>query len=310
MTTSQLEEKRDAIISEWGPWTAHSIQLDEGLHTTTTPDATNSFCVKQIVQLVADLTNRPFSELRILDLGCHEGMYAIELAKQGATVVGIEGREANIVKAKFASEVLGLGNRITWITDDARNVSPEEHGKFDVVLCLGLLYHLPHPDVFAFLKKLNQVCSRALIIDTHVAMWGHNEVAFEGNNYRGLTFVEHTPIATDDEKSKALWASLDNDVSFWPTRSSLINALGDSGFSSVFETGLPDRPGLSRDRITLAALNGNQVQLESVSQRNIDAARLPEDKPVSIPPRNHWPLFDHAQRVLLSLRVWQQRRGR
>ena len=48
--------------------------------------------------MIQDITQCDFKNLRILDLACLEGHYAIEFALQGATVVGIEGRESNIQK--------------------------------------------------------------------------------------------------------------------------------------------------------------------------------------------------------------------
>ncbi|MBC1220039.1 bifunctional 2-polyprenyl-6-hydroxyphenol methylase/3-demethylubiquinol 3-O-methyltransferase UbiG, partial [Nostoc sp. UCD120] len=85
--------------------------------------------------------------MRILDLGCLEGLYSIGLALHGATVVGIEGREVNFQKAKFAKECLGLNN-LEFIQDDVLNLSPEKYGYFDIVLCCGILYHLNVPEVF------------------------------------------------------------------------------------------------------------------------------------------------------------------
>ena len=43
--------------------------------------------------MIQDITQCNFKELRILDLACLEGQYAIEFAMQGAEVVGIEGRD-------------------------------------------------------------------------------------------------------------------------------------------------------------------------------------------------------------------------
>lgn len=48
--------------------------------------------------MIQDITQCDFKNLRILDLACLEGHYAIEFAMQGATVVGIEGRESNVQK--------------------------------------------------------------------------------------------------------------------------------------------------------------------------------------------------------------------
>jgi 2-polyprenyl-3-methyl-5-hydroxy-6-metoxy-1,4-benzoquinol methylase len=71
--------------------------------------------------MIADFSKKSLEELRILDLGVLEGAFSIELARRGATVVGIEGREANIVKAQFAKEALSLNN-VDFILDDVRNV--------------------------------------------------------------------------------------------------------------------------------------------------------------------------------------------
>ena len=77
------------------------------------------------------------------------GHYAIEFAMQGATVVGIEGRESNVQKAIFAKDILNLEN-LTFYQDDVRNLSAEKYGQFDIVLCSGILYHLDSSDVFPF----------------------------------------------------------------------------------------------------------------------------------------------------------------
>ena len=90
---------------------------------------------------MSDLAKRPISELRILHLACLEGQYAVEFARQGAQVVAIEGREANIEKARFSKRALGLDN-LELIHGDVRDLSRERHGSFDIVLCLGILYHL------------------------------------------------------------------------------------------------------------------------------------------------------------------------
>ena len=51
---------------------------------------------------------KPLAETRVLDLACLEGHYAIEFGLSASRVVGIEVREANIAKARFAKEALGL----------------------------------------------------------------------------------------------------------------------------------------------------------------------------------------------------------
>src|SRR5689334_7467591 len=92
--------------------------------------------LSRFVQIISDLSAKPFEDLRIVDLGCLEGMQAIELAAHGATVLGIEGREQNLAKAHENKEQAGV-ERVDFALDDVRNLSVERYGHFDVVLCAG-----------------------------------------------------------------------------------------------------------------------------------------------------------------------------
>ena len=65
----------------------------------------------------------------------------------------MEGREANVAKAQFVKEALGL-NRLKFVHDDVRNLGREKYGIFDIVICSGILYHLDSPDVFHFVKRI------------------------------------------------------------------------------------------------------------------------------------------------------------
>ena len=54
----------------------------------------NEARVRRAVQTVLDLTAVRVKDLRVLDLGCGEGGFALELGKHGAEVVAIERRAA------------------------------------------------------------------------------------------------------------------------------------------------------------------------------------------------------------------------
>jgi 2-polyprenyl-3-methyl-5-hydroxy-6-metoxy-1,4-benzoquinol methylase len=129
----------DAVVMRWGVWTDHNIQIADNVFTIG--EAIVSEKVRRVLQVVADLAGKPLSEIRVLDLACLEGQYAVEFARHGARAVAIEGREANFEKANFAKRMLSLDN-LQLIRGDVRDLSREKHGVFDVVLCLGILYHL------------------------------------------------------------------------------------------------------------------------------------------------------------------------
>jgi predicted RNA methylase len=261
----QIELRLADIRRQFGEWTAHTIDLGRGLNTwdKKNPKFPAQVTVvgnhlRRIMQVIADVMNRPFASLRVLDLACLEGLYGIELARQGAEVVSIEVRQANLEKARFAKEVLGLAN-LTLVQDDVRNLSAEKYGSFDVVLCLGLLYHLDAPDVFQFLEKMSEVCRRMALIDTHVAVQVTRSCQHRGREYHGLSYAEHLPEATAEQKEKALWSSLDNVKSFWFTRPSLYNILSSIGFTSVYDCHTPHAK-QTMDRDTLVAVKGQRVE--------------------------------------------------
>lgn len=262
MNTDDIDAERRQIIDEHGPWTAHNLHLGGGCYTIGDRIVGDEAKLRRIVQVVADTAGRPLHELRVLDLACLEGMYAIEFARHGASAIGIEGRTTNLEKARFVKQVLGL-DALELVQDDVRNLDVATHGSFDVVLCLGILYHLDTPDVFSFLERIGDVCTGVAVFDTHVSLSGERSVEFGGRVYRGEDVPEHSAESTAAERAGSLWASLDNVTSFWLTRASLCNALTASGFTSVFGCHVPAEPDKVADRVTLVAIKGGRQQLLS-----------------------------------------------
>ncbi len=299
-----IRARRDEVAERYGDWTAHDIRLSDGL--STRPGGGDSQRLRRCLQIAADVTGRPLDELRVLDLGALEGQYAVEFALHGAETVAIEGREANIEKARVARDALGLDN-LELRQEDVRSLSREVHGEFDVVLCLGLLYHLDADDAFPFLSALAEVCRGVLILDTHVGIRGSSAHIHDGHEYRGVRFVEHDPRASDAQRLRSLWASLDNAESFWPTRASLLRGLARAGFSSVMTAELPVA-NASRDRVTLVALKGSPVTLRSTP--SVGEPALPTEQEPARFVRNQSRAFLVAKRVALRGLVLRERFSR
>jgi 2-polyprenyl-3-methyl-5-hydroxy-6-metoxy-1,4-benzoquinol methylase len=281
-----IELQRQAIVEQHGEWTAHNIYLKENRYTYG-PGVENFLIqmrnhgaqLRRVVQVVSDITNQPLSDLRVLDLASLEGLYGLEFARHGASVVAIEGRQPNIEKARFAKNVLGLKN-IEFVLDDVRNLSVEKYGRFDVVLCLGILYHLDAPDVFHFVEQLFEVCERAVVICTHVAKEASKSHWYNGKEYFGAPYSEPLLEDSRDKVVQAVWHSLDNVESFWFTRPSLLNLLTRVGFTSVYTCQTPafpttwKDPSAPRDAVTfpaedtLVAVKGKAEQLFSMPLLN------------------------------------------
>jgi hypothetical protein len=219
------------------------------------------------LQVASDLVGKPLSRCRVLDLACLEGHYGIEFALHGCAVVGIEGREASIAKCEFVKHELDL-DRIQFFQDDVRNLSSEKYGFFDIVICSGLLYHLPTRDAWHLIQSMYETCKGIVIIDTFISLSSQLTVEIDGSTYHGHIYQEHNEADTAEEKQKKLWASLDNNASFWFTEPSLMNMLARAGFSSSFDVLTPTMPGNLRDRKTYVAVKGSRVEVLSSDETN------------------------------------------
>src|SRR4051812_24906268 len=211
--------------------------------------------VARVAQVVADVSGPALANQRILDLGCWEGAFALELARRGAgEVVGIEGRKENLEKGVAIKAAERL-DQVELIHDDVRSLSRERHGEFDVVLCLGLLYHLDAPEAFEFTRELAAVCRGYALVETQLGLTGNEQIAYDGASYAGRWYAEDT---------KQFAAALDNRRSFWPTKPSLLNLLADVGFTSVSEVMQPVLPDLMsyQDHTLLLAIKGTRSEQE------------------------------------------------
>jgi ubiquinone/menaquinone biosynthesis C-methylase UbiE len=264
-TQVDLRRKMDQVIEQYGEWTAMNIHVGEDVYTIDPGIADER--LRRFMQIARDTLRRPLHGLKVLDLACCEGIYAIEFALQGAETVGIELREANLAKARFSQEALGL-DHLKFIQDDVKNVSKERYGEFDLVLCSGILYHLDAPDVFGFLENVADVCGDLLIIDTYVSARPEVNLEHRGRTYSGRYYSEHDPKATAEEKLRDLWAAVENTRSFWLTKPSLLNLLSHLGFTTVFDCEIPAMGGATEDRITLVAFKGEAVEVISSPATN------------------------------------------
>lgn len=84
---------------------------------------------------------------RVLDLGCNEGLFShLALAWGADRVVGCDIRDLNIRRAEGIRDHYGIAeDALEFRCVDALALDPAELGTFDVVLCLGLIYHLEDP---------------------------------------------------------------------------------------------------------------------------------------------------------------------
>jgi tRNA (mo5U34)-methyltransferase len=96
----------------------------------------------------------------VLDVGCNGGFYSIEMKRRGADrVVGVAWDERYLAQARFAAGIVGADI-------DFRRLSVYDIAalgeRFDVVLFMGVLYHLRHP--LLALDLLHEHVTRDLLV--------------------------------------------------------------------------------------------------------------------------------------------------
>jgi tRNA (mo5U34)-methyltransferase len=133
--TSALRER----IEELGPW-FHNLRLD-GQQTAPGHFLGDYPAFKW--QCFADALPDDLTGSTVLDIGCNGGFYALEMKRRGADrVVAIDSDERYLRQAAFAAEVSGLSIEL-------HHMSVYEIARlgrrFDLVLFMGVLYHLRHP---------------------------------------------------------------------------------------------------------------------------------------------------------------------
>jgi SAM-dependent methyltransferase len=89
---------------------------------------------------------------RALDLGCGEGVYAVHLAQQGWSVLGIDFVPAALDAARRRAE--GAGVEVELLEGDV--VDHEPARPYDLVLDSGCLHHLPKAKVPAYRRRLDE----------------------------------------------------------------------------------------------------------------------------------------------------------
>lgn len=112
----------------------------------------------------ADLTGKS-----VLDVGAWDGFFSFEAERRGAARVlatdafvwGLPGMKGGFDLAKTA-----LNSKVEERLIAIEDTSPETVGMFDLVLFLGVLYHLPHP--FLGILRLASVTKTMAIIETYV----------------------------------------------------------------------------------------------------------------------------------------------
>lgn len=147
-----LQSRGGDAGAELAPW-FHNLHLPGGRQTA--PDhPLGDFPAFKWAEISPALP-ADLSGARALDIGCNAGFYSFELARRGAEVLAVDIDEHYLRQARWAAGELGLADRVELRRMGVYDLARLD-GRFDVILFLGVLYHLRHP-----LLALDLVAERA-----------------------------------------------------------------------------------------------------------------------------------------------------
>jgi tRNA (mo5U34)-methyltransferase len=217
LTTHEIESKVKAL----GKW-FHNIDL-KGVKTAPDHFLGDYPSVKFRGfrhAIPEDLTGKS-----VLDIGCNAGFYSIEMKKRGAArVLAIDSDEDYLKQARFAASVNEMS--IEFRKMNVYEV-PQLREKFDVVIFMGVLYHLRHP--LLALDLLHDHVAKDLLIFQSMQR-GSNSVFPVEDNY---PFWETDVFAKEDfPKMHFIEHHYSGDCTNWwiPNRACVEAMLRSSGF--------------------------------------------------------------------------------
>jgi tRNA (mo5U34)-methyltransferase len=147
-------------ITQLAPW-FHNLHLPDGRQTA--PDHWLGDFPEVKWRQIAPYMATDLRGLRALDIGCNAGFYSFELARRGAQVTAIDIDPHYLRQAQWAAGRYGFEDRIEFRRASVYSLARYSE-KFDIVLFLGVLYHLRHP--LLALDILSTVTRGRLVLQT------------------------------------------------------------------------------------------------------------------------------------------------
>lgn len=216
------QERLEQRISELGPW-FHNLRLG-GLQTAPHHFLGDYPEIK--FQSFREVLPARLDGMSVLDIGCNAGFYSFEMKRRGAArVLGIDTDEHYLRQARFSAEVLDADVEFrrmpVW---DVASLGE----RFNLVIFMGVLYHLRHPllaldlihehvakDLMLF-QSMQRGSRKIVHVEPDYAF--NDPAPFDDPGYPKMHFIEHR--YSHDE------------TNWWvPNRSCVEAMLRSSGFS-------------------------------------------------------------------------------
>jgi SAM-dependent methyltransferase len=142
----------------------HVIKLTDSI---STPGWTDPGTLDIVNMVLKALRSRPLQGLRVLDVGCRDGLFSFEAEQLGAReVIGIDN---DLSPGAVEFLIPFFQSKIQMESLNLYDLTPHKHGLFDVVCFAGVLYHLRYP--FWGLRCIREVLKPGGHLIIHTAIY-------------------------------------------------------------------------------------------------------------------------------------------
>jgi SAM-dependent methyltransferase len=150
---------------------------------------------------------------RVLDLACNAGFFSLCAIESGCDfVLGVDARRMHIDQANFVFEVKGVDkNRYEFVEGNVFDVDLSSWGPFDIVLCLGLLYHIGKP--VSLMEKIASCNTDLLVIDA------------------SLSRAPGSYLKLHHERTDHPLSAFDHELVTYPTKQAVVDIAAEVGYS-------------------------------------------------------------------------------
>jgi tRNA (mo5U34)-methyltransferase len=232
--SAELETELRSSLPWMYPWELTpdvAVSLGEGSELPSV-HATRSAMIEPVVRAALQAAG---PQARVLDLGCNEGWFSHRALEWGAArVLGLDIRDSNVRRARLVADHFGL-DQLRFECANVDQLDPVEVGTFDVVLVLGLIYHLEDP--IGALRIARSCTGGTVIVESQLT--AHNEPLRLGWGTTGefreapahwAAVLEPAEEQRDEGNPLASYGGV---ISMVPNRAALLDAMGVAGFRDV-----------------------------------------------------------------------------
>jgi tRNA (mo5U34)-methyltransferase len=224
----EVQRLADEAAGDWCPGGGWQFPFDFGngiVAPTYTPvQAMHTWRRDVMLQAVEERIPDRRDAVSVLDLGAGEGAMALGLWKIGfRDITCVEVRPLNVEKAQFAARVFGAKLDIRCTTVDQFLRANEK--EYDIVLFMGLLYHLLNP--FEILERIGKLTRQFVVLETTVSM-----PKLKGFHNRSDYAPTEAAFFLRIDSAKSHTAGL-TDLELWPNKAAVEVLARHGGFTKL-----------------------------------------------------------------------------